>query len=60
MKKIAEYLNSEEVQWYVRTLYKDITPHITITQLKLLPLPRECSKYVKKLTILDYVKSARV
>jgi len=39
MKRIAEYLNSDEVQRYVRTLYKDITPHITITQLKLLPLP---------------------
>jgi len=57
---ITKYLNSEEVQQYVKTLYKDITPHITITQLKLLPLPREYNKYVKKFTILDYVKGVKV
>jgi len=60
MKKIAEYLNSEEVQWYVKTLYKDITPHITITQLKLLPLPREYNRYVRKRTILEYIKGVEV
>jgi len=60
MKKIAEYLNSEEVQWYVKTLYKDITPHITITQLKLLPLPKEYNKYVKKRTLLDYAKGVKI
>ena len=37
--KIAEYLNSEEVQQYMWALYKDITSHVTITQLKLLPIP---------------------
>jgi len=47
LRKITEYLNSKEVQWYVRTLYKDITPHTTITQLKLLPLPKEYWKYLK-------------
>ena len=47
LRKVTEYLNSEEVQWYVRTLYKDITPHTTITQLKLLPLPKEYWKYLK-------------
>jgi len=47
LRKVTEYLNSEEVQWYVRTLYKDITPHTTITQLKLLPLPKEFEKYLK-------------
>jgi adenine-specific DNA-methyltransferase len=47
LKKITEYLNSKEVQWYVRTLYKDITQHTTITQLKLLPLPKEFEKYLK-------------
>jgi adenine-specific DNA-methyltransferase len=59
MRKLAEYLNSEEVQQYVKTLYKDITPHITITQLKLLPLPEECNKYLKswkKRTLLDYIR----
>ncbi|MFP3320371.1 MAG: TaqI-like C-terminal specificity domain-containing protein [Acidilobus sp.] len=47
LRKVTAYLNSEEVQWYVRTLYKDITPHTTITQLKLLPLPKEYWKYMK-------------
>jgi adenine-specific DNA-methyltransferase len=36
---IVKYLNSQEVQMYMHQLYKDITPHTTITQLKLLPLP---------------------
>jgi adenine-specific DNA-methyltransferase len=36
---IVNYLNSEQVNSYMRELYKDITPHTTITQLKLLPLP---------------------
>jgi len=47
LRKITEYLNSKEVQWYIKTLYKDITPHTTITQLKLLPLPKEYWKYLK-------------
>jgi len=47
LKEVTKYLNSKEVQWYVRTLYKDITPHTTITQLKLLPLPKEYWKYLK-------------
>jgi adenine-specific DNA-methyltransferase len=47
MKEIAEYLNSDKMQWYVKTLYKDITPHTTITQLKLLPLPEKYNKYLK-------------
>ena len=36
--EVAAYLNSEEVQAYMRALYRDITPHITITQLRQLPL----------------------
>jgi len=59
MRKIAEYLNSDSVQQYVRTLYKDITPHTTITQLKLLPLPREYSKYCedrRKRTLLEFIR----
>ena len=35
---ITLYLNSEPVQQYMHTLYKHITPHITITQLKQLPV----------------------
>jgi hypothetical protein len=47
------------MQWYVKTLYKDITPHTTITQLKLLPLPEKYNKYLKdcknqKQTLLKY------
>ena len=47
LRKIAEYLNSEEVRRYVETLYKEITPHTTRTQLKLLPLPKEYWRYLK-------------
>jgi adenine-specific DNA-methyltransferase len=57
MRKIAKYLNSEGVQRYVRILYKDMTPHTTITQLKLLPLPKQYNKYLKSLkegTLLEY------
>lgn len=35
---VEAYLNSEQVEEYMRKLYKDITPHLTITQLKQLPL----------------------
>lgn len=34
---VEAYLNSEKVQGYMRKLYKDITPHTTITQLRHLP-----------------------
>lgn len=34
----TEYLNSDQVQGYMHTLYRDITPHLTATQLGLLPL----------------------
>ena len=47
LRKTVEYLNSEEVQRYVRTLYNEITPHTMRTQLKLLPLPKEFEKYMK-------------
>jgi len=36
-----------EVRRYIETLYKEITPHTTRTQLKLLPLPKEYMKYLK-------------
>ncbi|MCM8795637.1 MAG: Eco57I restriction-modification methylase domain-containing protein [Candidatus Omnitrophica bacterium] len=38
LKEIVDWLNSDEINKYVKTLYKDITPHITTTQLKALPL----------------------
>lgn len=46
---IAQYLNSEEVQQYMRTLYKDITSHVTITQLRLLPIPSRLVQKKEKL-----------
>jgi len=59
MRRVAEYLNSNEVQRYVKTLYKDITPHVTITQLRLLPLPKEYDKYSESRrgrTLLKFIK----
>jgi len=38
LEAITSYLNSEPVQQYLRMIYKEITPHITITQLKRLPV----------------------
>lgn len=40
-KALVEYLNSEPVQRYVRTLYRDLVPHLTMTQLRLVPIPPE-------------------
>lgn len=37
---ITLYLNNERVQQYMHMLYRDITPHVTITQLKQLPIRR--------------------
>lgn len=38
---LVEYLNSQPVQRYVRTLYRDLLPHLTMTQLRLVPIPPE-------------------
>lgn len=38
LEKILEWLNSKEIEEYIKTLYKEITPHVTKTQLKLVPL----------------------
>lgn len=38
---VAEYLNSRAVQDYLHTLYGDLIPHLTATQLRTLPIPRE-------------------
>lgn len=37
--ELVEYLNSETVQRYMRGKYRQITPHVTSTQLRALPLP---------------------
>lgn len=36
---VERYLNSERVQEYVATLYRDFVPHLTATMLKRIPLP---------------------
>ncbi|MGB9776301.1 MAG: TaqI-like C-terminal specificity domain-containing protein [Anaerolineae bacterium] len=38
---LVKYLNSERVQRYVRTLYRDLVPHLTMTQLRRVPIPSE-------------------
>lgn len=38
--ELARYLNSRLMNEYVRQKYRDLTPHITKTQLRLLPLVR--------------------
>ena len=38
---LVAYLNSPELNQYMRALYRDLSPHITITQLRLLPIPPE-------------------
>ncbi|MGQ9806458.1 MAG: TaqI-like C-terminal specificity domain-containing protein [Chlorobiales bacterium] len=40
-KAVVAYLNSEQVQRYVATLYRDLTPHLTKTQLARLPIPTD-------------------
>jgi adenine-specific DNA-methyltransferase len=38
-KEVIEYLNSDYVKKYIKDTYRDITYHLSITQLKNLPLP---------------------
>lgn len=40
-KEVVEYLNSNYVKRYVKDIYRDITYHLSITQLKNLPLPNK-------------------
>lgn len=39
--QIIEYLNSDYVKKYVKDVYREITYHLSITQLKNLPLPNK-------------------
>jgi len=41
LDEITRYLNSDHVQQYMHLLFRAITPHITITQLKQLPTRRK-------------------
>ncbi len=52
---IVEWLNSEAIENYVTTLYKDITPHITATQLKDIPLNMNKNLLIKKDTAFQSV-----
>ncbi len=38
-KSLLDFLNSSDLQRYTSTLYRDLIPHITKTQLKALPTP---------------------
>jgi len=38
-EEVIEFLNSEIIKKYVRDVFRDITYHFNITQLKMLPLP---------------------
>ncbi|MGB9596052.1 MAG: TaqI-like C-terminal specificity domain-containing protein [Candidatus Poribacteria bacterium] len=38
-QEILEYLNSIYIQKYVKDTYREITYHLSISQLKSLPLP---------------------
>lgn len=50
---ITLYLNSDHVQQYMHMLYKNITPHVTITQLKRLPMRRILDgKHSKSLALI--------
>lgn len=49
---VMPYLNSEHVQQYMHMLYKDITPHVTITQLKRLPMRIPDGKHSKSFAII--------
>lgn len=37
---VVKHLNSEPVQWYVRNLYRDFVPHLTMTMLRKVPVAR--------------------
>ncbi len=39
--ELIEYLNSDYIKRYIRELYREITCHLSITQLKNLPLPNK-------------------
>ncbi|RME29993.1 SAM-dependent methyltransferase [Candidatus Parcubacteria bacterium] len=40
LSTIIQWLNSARLNNYIKTLYQDITPHTTATQLRLVPLPK--------------------
>ena len=40
-KEVVRYLNSEYVKKYIKDTYRDITYHLSITQIKNIPLPNK-------------------
>ena len=38
-EEVVEYLNSDYVKRYVKDVYREITYHLSITQIKNIPLP---------------------
>lgn len=44
LQAIIQYLNSQIVQNYVRTLYRDLVPHLTLPMLRNLPIPPSLGK----------------
>lgn len=51
---LVAYLNSPELNGYVRALYRDLTPHLTMTQLRLLPIPPDIiANRVYRLPLFD-------
>jgi len=50
--EVVDYLNSEIIKKYVKDVFRDITYHFNITQLKLLPLPtKEELKKIKEVLL---------
>lgn len=41
---LQQYLNSERIQMYLQTLYRDFTPHLTKTMLEQVPVPEQVAK----------------
>ena len=39
LQTLVDYLNSEPVQNYVQTLYRDFVPHLTLPMIERIPLP---------------------
>lgn len=49
LSALMRYLNSARVQAYLQSLYRDLTPHLTKTMLKCVPVPKEDA--MKRLTL---------
>ncbi|EDP73371.1 TaqI-like C-terminal specificity domain-containing protein, partial [Hydrogenivirga sp. 128-5-R1-1] len=51
-EEVVSFLNSEIIKRYIKDVFRNITYHFNITQLKLIPLPtKEELKKIKELLI---------